>query len=45
MNQALGFSALEKWQPFVAKEAHLLLSSLMTEPQSYLTHFKRSVVS
>lgn len=45
MNQALGFSVLEKWQPFVAKEAHLLLSSLMAEPQSYLAHFKRSVVS
>ncbi|KAM5533854.1 hypothetical protein V8D89_012517 [Ganoderma adspersum] len=41
MNQALGFSVLEKWQPFVAKEAHLLLSSLMAEPQSYLAHFKR----
>ncbi len=45
MNQALGFSALEKWQPFVAKEAHYLLSSLMTEPQSYLVHFKRSARS
>ncbi|PIL24969.1 cytochrome P450 [Ganoderma sinense ZZ0214-1] len=41
MNQALGFSVLEKWQPFVAKEAHLLLSSLLSEPQSYLAHFKR----
>ncbi|TBU30647.1 cytochrome P450 [Dichomitus squalens] len=33
MNQALGFSALEKWQPAVARETHLLLSNLLEEPQ------------
>ncbi|KAI0731161.1 cytochrome P450 [Earliella scabrosa] len=41
MNQALGLSAVEKWQPIVAKETHLLLSHLVQNPEGYLDSFKR----
>ena len=45
MNQALGLSAVEKWQPIVAKETHLLLSHLVQSPEGYLDSFKRWVLS
>ncbi|OSD03114.1 cytochrome P450 [Trametes coccinea BRFM310] len=41
MNQALGFSAVEKWQPLVTAETHLLLLHLLRSPDTFVQDFRR----
>ncbi|KAI0820804.1 cytochrome P450 [Trametes gibbosa] len=41
MNQALGLSAVEKWQPEVDREARLLLLRLLQSPDAFVQHFRR----
>ncbi|KAJ3011616.1 hypothetical protein NUW54_g2117 [Trametes sanguinea] len=41
MNQALGLSAVEKWQPLVTAETHLLLLHLLRSPDTFVQDFQR----
>ncbi|CDO68357.1 hypothetical protein BN946_scf184815.g4 [Trametes cinnabarina] len=45
MNQALGLSAVEKWQPLVERETHLLLQHLTKSPEAFAHHSKRFAAS
>ncbi|KAI0331429.1 cytochrome P450 [Cubamyces sp. BRFM 1775] len=41
MNQALGLGAVEKWQPLVTNETHILLQHLLRSPETFVEHFRR----
>ncbi|EED77735.1 predicted protein [Postia placenta Mad-698-R] len=45
MQNALGPSAVEKWQRIVMKESYMLLQELSVSPEAYLSHIKRMAAS